>query len=134
MPLRLWKQIGQMCSIAIVKVGARGITYSKGQDDIMVSAVPCKSNWLTQPAREIILRAGFLYGLTCGYSLEKCGKIGSLLSANVIQVVGTTLPQHKWNEIKVKYQHIVISALFYFVILRRYYQSLLYIDYEKVLQ
>ena len=32
--------------------------------------------------------AGFLYGLTCGYSLEKCGKIGSLLSKDVIQVVG----------------------------------------------
>ena len=93
------KQIGQMCSIAIVKVGARGSHILKGQDDIMVSALPVSKVVDTTGAGDYFA-AGFLYGLTCGYSLEKCGKIGSLLSANVIQVVGTTLPQHKWNEIK----------------------------------
>ena len=46
--------------------------------------------------------AGFLYGLTCGYPLEKCGTIGSLLASNVIQVIGTTLPKEKWDEIKLK--------------------------------
>lgn len=93
------KQIGQMCSIAIVKVGARGSHILKGQDDIMVSALPVSKVVDTTGAGDYFA-AGFLYGLTCGYSLEKCGKIGSMLSANVIQVVGTTLPQHKWNEIK----------------------------------
>ena len=44
--------------------------------------------------------AGFLYGLTCGYSLEKCSIIGSILASNVIQVVGTTLSKKKWDEIK----------------------------------
>ena len=44
--------------------------------------------------------AGFLYGLTCGYSLEKCGKIGSLLSKDVIQVVGTELQAAQWEKIK----------------------------------
>ena len=42
--------------------------------------------------------AGFLYGLTCGYSLEKCGKIGSLLSKDVIQVVGTELQAAQWEK------------------------------------
>ena len=44
--------------------------------------------------------AGFLYGLTCGYSLEKSSIIGSILASNVIQVVGTTLSKKKWDEIK----------------------------------
>ena len=44
--------------------------------------------------------AGFLYGLTCGYSLEKCGKIGSLLSKDVIQVEGTELQVAQWEKIK----------------------------------
>ena len=44
--------------------------------------------------------AGFLYGLTCGYSLEKCGKIGAILSGEVIQVIGTELPDSKWEKIK----------------------------------
>ncbi|KAB5355162.1 adenosine kinase, partial [Bacteroides stercoris] len=41
-----------------------------------------------------------LYGLTCGYSLEKCGKIGAILSGEVIQVIGTELPDSKWEKIK----------------------------------
>lgn len=35
-----------------------------------------------------------------GYSLEKCGKIGSLLSKDVIQVVGTELQAAQWEKIK----------------------------------
>ena len=56
--------------------------------------------WLTLPVPEIFFAAGFLYGLTCGYSLEKCGKIGSILSGEVIQVIGTELPDSKWEKIK----------------------------------
>lgn len=48
--------------------------------------------------------AGFLYGLTCGYSLEKCSIIGSILASNVIQVVGTTLSKKKMGRNKVKYR------------------------------
>ena len=49
---------------------------------------------------EYFFAAGFLYGLTCGYSLEKCGKIGAILSGEVIQVIGTELPDSKWEKIK----------------------------------
>jgi sugar/nucleoside kinase (ribokinase family) len=51
--------------------------------------------------------AGFLYGLTSGYSLDKCAQIGSLLSAKVIQVVGTTLSEETWSEIKSKINEII---------------------------
>lgn len=44
--------------------------------------------------------AGFLYGLTNGYSLEKCARIATILSSHVIQVVGTELSETKWDEIK----------------------------------
>jgi sugar/nucleoside kinase (ribokinase family) len=51
--------------------------------------------------------AGFLYGLTCGYGLEKCANIGSVLSGNVIQVVGTNLPKQQWDEIKLNINTII---------------------------
>ena len=51
--------------------------------------------------------AGFLYGLTCGYSLEKCSIIGSILASNVIQVVGTTLSKKKWDEIKLNIEALL---------------------------
>ena len=44
--------------------------------------------------------AGFLYGLTCGYPLEKCGRIASLLSSKVIQVVGAELSPARWRTIR----------------------------------
>ena len=74
--------IGKQCSIALVKV-----LDTTGAGDYF--------------------SAGFLYGLTCGYSLEKCAKIGSILSGNVIQVIGTTIPKERWDEIKLNINEIL---------------------------
>ena len=93
--------IAKMCSIAIVKVGARGSLIRKGTEEVHVEAVPVKNVVDTTGAGDFFA-AGFLYGLTCGYSLEKCGNIGSILSGEVIQVVGTELPDSKWEKIKEK--------------------------------
>ena len=91
--------IAKMCSIAIVKVGARGSLIRKGTEEVYVEAVPVERVVDTTGAGDFFA-AGFLYGLTCGYSLEKCGKIGAVLSGEVIQVVGTELPDSKWEKIK----------------------------------
>lgn len=91
--------IAKMCSIAIVKVGARGSLIRKGTEMVRVEAAPVEKVVDTTGAGDYFA-AGFLYGLTCGYSLEKCGKMGSLLSKDVIQVVGTELPAAQWEKIK----------------------------------
>ena len=65
-----------------------------------------KKSWIPL-AREIIMQQVFLYGLTCGYSLEKCSIIGSILASNVIQVVGTTLSKKKWDEIKLNIEALL---------------------------
>ena len=93
--------IAKMCSIAIVKVGARGSLIRKGTEEVRVEAVPVAKVVDTTGAGDFFA-AGFLYGLTCGYSLEKCGNIGSILSGEVIQVIGTELPDSKWEKIKEK--------------------------------
>ena len=91
--------IAKMCSIAIVKVGARGSLIRKGTEEVRVEAVQVAKVVDTTGAGDFFA-AGFLYGLTCGYSLEKCGKIGAILSGEVIQVIGTELPDSKWEKIK----------------------------------
>ncbi|MCD8183431.1 MAG: adenosine kinase [Bacteroides sp.] len=91
--------IAKMCSIAIVKVGARGSLIRKGTEEVRVEAVPVQKVVDTTGAGDFFA-AGFLYGLTCGYSLEKCGKIGSILSGEVIQVIGAELPVETWGKIK----------------------------------
>ena len=89
-PEEALRVIAKKCSIAIVKVGANGSYIRKGTEEIKVSAIPVEKVLDTTGAGDYFA-AGFLYGLTCGYSLEKCAKIGSILSGNVIQVIGTTI-------------------------------------------
>lgn len=98
--------IAKKCSIAIVKVGANGSYIRKGTEEIKVSAIPVEKVLDTTGAGDYFA-SGFLYGLTCGYSLEKCAKIGSVLSGNVIQVIGTTISPERWDEIKLNINRIL---------------------------
>ena len=91
--------LGSMCSIAIVKMGARGSYIRKGSCVIKADSILVNDVIDTTGAGDYYA-AGFLYGLTCGYALDKCGQIGSLLSGNVIQVVGTTLSPECWESMK----------------------------------
>lgn len=91
--------LAKMCSIAIVKVGSKGSYIRKGTKEIKVDAIPVDKVTDTTGAGDYFA-AGFLYGLTGGYSLEKCAKIGSILAGNVIQYVGANIPAGKWDEIK----------------------------------
>lgn len=96
--------IAKMCSIAIVKV-ERGSLIRKERKKYVLRLCRWRK-WLILPVPEIFA-AGFLYGLTCGYSLEKCAKIGSILSGNVIQIVGTTIPGERWDEIKLNINEVL---------------------------
>ena len=46
--------------------------------------------------------AGFLYGLSKGVSLDRAGRIGSLLAGEVVKVVGPQIPESEWEQIKLK--------------------------------
>ncbi len=91
--------LSEMCSIAIVKIGEKGSLIKKGTEKMHVEALRVAHVVDTTGAGDYFA-AGFLYGLTSGYSLDKCAKIGSILSGYVIQVIGTTLPAAQWDEIK----------------------------------
>jgi sugar/nucleoside kinase (ribokinase family) len=91
--------IASKCSIAVVKMGARGSLVQKGTECISVQTPAVKRVVDTTGAGDFYA-AGFMYGLSCGYSLEKCCRIGSLVASQVIQVIGTTLPKKRWDDIR----------------------------------
>ena len=101
-------EIASKCSVVIVKLGAQGSCIKKGTECIKLEVPPVKKVVDTTGAGDYYA-AGFLYGLTCGYSLEKCSIIGSILASNVIQVVGTTLSKKKWDEIKLNIEALLQS-------------------------
>ena len=73
--------IAKMCSIAIVKLGARGSLIRKGTEEVHVHAVTVDRVIDTTGAGDYFA-AGFLYGLTCGYSLEKMWQTSRTLSSS----------------------------------------------------
>lgn len=79
--------------------GQERFTHQKGTEYIEAKPLEVKKVVDTTGAGDFYA-AGFMYGLTCGYSLEKCAQISSILAGHVIQVVGTTLTKKKWDEIK----------------------------------
>ena len=98
-PVEALDVLGKLCSIAVVKVGAQGTYIRKGTEMMHVPASDVKHPIDTTGAGDYFA-AGFLYGLTCGLSLDKCARIGSLLAGHVIQIVGTTLTPNRWEKIR----------------------------------
>ena len=103
-PCEALAELAGLCSIAVVKVGKRGSMVRKAQETVCVGAEHVEHVADTTGAGDFFA-AGFLYGLTCGYSLERCARAGSLLAAYVIQTVGTTLSADKWDEINDRLQN-----------------------------
>lgn len=93
------EEIASKCSIAVVKTGRSGSLIKKGTEMVRVQPFPVKKVVDTTGAGDYYA-AGFMYGLACGYALEKCAQVSSILAGYVIQVVGTQLPKKKWDEIK----------------------------------
>jgi len=46
-----------------------------------------------------LFAAGFIYGLSRGYTAERCALCGTVPSARVVERVGTELPPDVWREI-----------------------------------
>ena len=91
--------LARMCSIAIIKLGSKGSYIRKGTEEIKVDPIPVDEVVDTTGAGDYFA-AGFLYGLTGGYSLEKCARTGAIMAGNVIQHIGANIPEEKWEEIK----------------------------------
>lgn len=105
-PHEALEEIVSKCSIAVVKTGKEGSLVKKGTEVIQLLSCPV-DNVLDTTGAGDFYAAGFMYGLTCGYSLEKCVQISTILATAVIQEVGTTLPAKKWDEIKLNIESLL---------------------------
>ena len=93
-------EISEMCDLAIVKVGKEGSFIKNNNEKIKVKGIPAKAIDTTGAGDSYA--AGFLYGLTHGFPLEKCGNIASLVAGKVVEVWGANLPDATWDEINKK--------------------------------
>jgi len=87
--------IGEMCQLAVVKLGAQGSLIKSGNRVFRIEAIPAKSVDTTGAGD--IYASGFLYALAEGHDLETAGKLGSLLAGHVVEVVGAKIPEETWQ-------------------------------------
>jgi sugar/nucleoside kinase (ribokinase family) len=83
-----------------LKIGERGsLVCGEGR----VIAVPAAGDG--RPAVDTtgagdLWASGFLYGLACGYPLEKCGELASACGYEVCRVIGASIPEQGWQRIR----------------------------------
>jgi sugar/nucleoside kinase (ribokinase family) len=90
--------IAEKCTIAVVKVGDGGSWIRRGEEVIKIDALPVRP--IDTTGAGDLYSAGFLYGYSHGFSLDKCGLFGSILAGKVIEVIGARMPEEKWREAK----------------------------------
>lgn len=90
--------IAQYADIAVVKVGAKGsLISSQGK---VVKVGETLRNKIDTTGAGDLYAGGFLAGLCMDKDLSICGKMGSVLAGNVIEVMGTKMDCERWNKIK----------------------------------
>lgn len=92
--------LARECDIAVVKCGSHGSIIQQG--DYYTEVAATKTKCIDSTGAGDLYAAGFLYALSMNLPLEIAGEIGSILSGNVIEVIGTNMDDARWDEIKLK--------------------------------
>jgi sugar/nucleoside kinase (ribokinase family) len=91
-------ELAKVTDIAVVKIGRKGSLIKKGDKIDTVGVNDAKP--IDTTGAGDLYAAGFIYGLTKGFSLEKCGQIGAILGGNVIEVIGAKMDEERWEKIR----------------------------------
>ncbi len=91
--------LSEKAQIAVLKVGARG-SFIAGDHQIVRIQPQTGAAVIDTTGAGDLWAAGFLYGLVNGYSMERCGQLGSACGFEVCQVVGANIPESGWERIR----------------------------------
>ena len=97
--------ISEDVEISVVTIGKDGVLARNKSQQIHDAAL--SSNVVDTTGAGDNFAAGFLFGYSCGATLEQSAKIGSILSGNVIEAVGAQIPEERWVQIKLKVDDIL---------------------------
>lgn len=96
---RAIEALSKKAEIAVLKVGERGSVVACGDQIVPIQPQTGGAIIDTTGAGDL-WAAGFLYGLVNGYSLERCGKLGSACGYEVCRVIGANIPETGWERIR----------------------------------
>ena len=96
-PEEALNEFAMLCEIAVVKIGEKGSLIKKGNEVYKVDSI--EANPIDTTGAGDLYAAGFIYGLIKEYSLDKCGRIGSILAGKTIEVIGPKMDDQQWSDV-----------------------------------
>lgn len=91
--------LGDVCKIAVVKVGAKG-AWVKAGDFVAHTPAARTRNVLDTTGAGDFFAAGFLWSYARQEPLQKSLERGAVLASRVIETMGTTLNETTWEELR----------------------------------
>jgi sugar/nucleoside kinase (ribokinase family) len=89
-------ELAKKVKLAIVKLGKEGSLIGYGNERYKIESL--KTMAIDTTGAGDLYASGFFYGLSMDYPIDLCGKIGSIVSGNIVDIVGTKMNQKKWEE------------------------------------
>ncbi|MEK9151124.1 MAG: adenosine kinase [Patescibacteria group bacterium] len=92
------REIGDLCDIAVVKLGSRGSLVRAGGQAYMID--PHIVEVVNLNGAGDMYAAGFLYGIARGHSIESAGKVGSHVAALVVSSPGARMHETHYKKLQ----------------------------------
>jgi sugar/nucleoside kinase (ribokinase family) len=89
-------ELAKICKIAVVKIGKEGSLIKSEDSKFRVPAINAKV--VDTNGAGDIYAAGFLFGLSNGWALDKCAKTGGILAGKIIEIIGARLDEAGWEK------------------------------------
>lgn len=97
--------IAKECKIAIVKIGKDGSWIKSSDECHFIEPYPAEP--IDATGAGDTYAAGFLYAHSLGLPLDICGKVGSIIAAKVVEVVGTKIDIPRWRAAKQEIRELI---------------------------
>lgn len=98
-------EIARHCSIAVVKLGKEGSLVKSAEGRYKIPAWPGEA--IDATGAGDTYAAGFLYAHSHGMPLKVCGEVGSIISAKVVEIVGTKIDIPRWKAAKAEIRELM---------------------------
>lgn len=104
-PREALDEIARMCKIAVVKLGPDGSMVKSGNEFHKIEPYPAKC--IDATGAGDIYAAGFIYAHSLGMPIDICGKVGSIISSKVVEVIGSKVDIPRWKEAKASIRQLM---------------------------
>lgn len=97
-PMEALHELSRSVHVAVVKTGSKGSMVQRGHEVFTLGITPAIAVDTTGAGD--LYASGFLYGMIKGFPLDRCGRTGALLAANVIEEPGAKISENRWVKIR----------------------------------